>query len=292
MTTTKEIKNQIKSVNNIKQITRAMELMSVAKMRRAAERVEDTREYATRALEILKNVGQIPGLRDDLFRYPDTEKTLAVVLASDQSLCGSFNANVRKQTTEFIGSETAVDIVAVGTQTARFSERLRAEVIRSFSDFNERVQIADVAEMFAYLLDEFKAGNYRRVVVIYSHYETALKYTPLVRQLLPVDPENMGDMLDDSAAIRKEDMSSYLFEPSAESVLKALLPRLSRIRLFQAMMESQASEHAARMFAMKNATENAEEVANELETDYNRARQRQVTQEIAEISAGANALNT
>jgi F-type H+-transporting ATPase subunit gamma len=142
------------------------------------------------------------------------------------------------------------------------------------------------------LLDEFKAGNYRRVVVIYSHYETALKCTPLVRQLLPVDPENMGDMLDDSAAIRKEDMSSYLFEPSAESVLNGLLPRLSRIRLFQAMMESQASEHAARMFAMKNATENAEEVADELETDYNRARQRQVTQEIAEISAGANALNT
>lgn len=294
---TKEIKGKIQSVDNIKQITRAMELMSVSKMKRAADRVVNTRQYANRAREILENLTTDEVISDELLTYNETEKTLAVVVASDKSLCGSFNANVKKALGRFLQAQEGrtTDVLAVGEHAKRMGNQLECEILASFTDFNEHVEITDVGGIFELILSEFRDATYDRIVVIYSHYESALSYTPLVRQLLPVDAAQLGDtleeMADTDADLQTETMSRYLFEPSEESVLKALIPRLSKVRLFQALMESQASEHAARMFAMKNATENAEEVSEELEVSYNRARQDAVTQEISEISAAADALN-
>ncbi len=296
---TKEIKGKIESVENIQQITRAMQLMSVSKMRRASDRVASTRRYADRAREILENVAEDQALEHPLMNYGDGDAALAVVVASDKGLCGNFNAKVRKRLKMFVEStgESPIDVVAVGDHAVRSADILECDVVGSFNEFNEYVSIADVGGIFELIQEEFHSGEYNRVVVIYSHYESALEFTPLVRQLLPVDPDSMGDTLDEASEaseeekITKETMARYLFEPSESAVVSALLPRLSRVRLFQALMESQASEHSARMFAMKNATENAEEVAEELEVSYNRARQDAITQEISEISAGANALN-
>lgn len=296
---TKEIKGKIESVENIQQITRAMQLMSVSKMRRAVDRVAPTRRYADRAREILENLSADQNITHPLMEYGDGNAVLAVVVASDKGLCGSFNAKIQKRLEKFKESanESPVDVVAVGDHAAGSAEILECDLVGTFNEFNEHVSISDVSGIFELVRSEFHSGTYNRVVVIYSHYESALEFTPLVRQLLPVDPDNMGDTLDEVAeaageeTVSRESMSQYIFEPSESAVVSAVLPRFSQVRLFQALMESQASEHSARMFAMKNATENAEEVAEELEISYNRARQDAITREISEISAGANALS-
>ncbi|MEX2514819.1 MAG: ATP synthase F1 subunit gamma [Candidatus Paceibacterota bacterium] len=293
---TKQIKGKIQSVDNIKQITKAMQLVSVSKMRRAADRVVQTREYANRAREILENLTTHETLSHPLLTYNDTDPVLAIVVASDKSLCGSFNANVKKTLSRFIQASSGdqVDVVAVGKHSQRMARQMGCEVVASYSDFSEHVSVGDVGGIFEFLYNRFTQAAYRRVVVIYSHYESTLSYKPLVSQLLPVDAASMGDtlshMVDRDQEMQTEIMSRYLFEPSEETVLSAVIPRLTKVRLFQALMESQASEHSARMFAMKNATENAEEVSEDLEQSYNRARQQAVTQEISEIAAASDAL--
>jgi|AntDeeMinimDraft_6_1070357.scaffolds.fasta_scaffold00323_17 F-type H+-transporting ATPase subunit gamma len=292
---TKQIKGKIQSVDNIKQITKAMQLVSVTKMRRAADRVVLSREYANRAREILENLTTHETLSHPLLTYNDTSPVLAVVVASDKSLCGSFNANVKKTLSRFkqASSVDRVDVLAVGKHSKRMAKQLDCDVVASFSDFSEHVTISDVGGVFEFLYNQFIDENYHRVVVIYSQYESTLSYKPLVSQLLPVDAASMGDslsdMVDRDPEMQTEIMSRYLFEPSDETVLSAIIPRLTKVRLFQALIESQASEHSARMFAMKNATENAEEVSEDLEQRYNRARQQSVTQEISEIAAAADA---
>jgi F-type H+-transporting ATPase subunit gamma len=230
-----------------------------------------------------------------LLTYNDTKPLLAVVVASDKSLCGSFNANVKKALSRFklASAGDKVDVLAVGKHSKRIAKQIGCDVVASFSDFSEHVSISDVGGVFEFLLNQFTNENYYRVVVIYSHYESTLSYKPLVSQLLPVDATSMGDtlsdMVDHDPSMQTEIMSRYLFEPSEDVVLSSVIPRLTKVRLFQALMESQASEHSARMFAMKNATENAEEVSEDLEQRYNRARQQSVTQEISEIAAAADA---
>lgn len=299
--TTKEIKNKIDSVENIQQITRAMQLMSVSKMRTATNRAVETRPYAQRAREVLENVTTDRSVSHPLLTYNESaDTTLAVVLASDKGLCGSFNANVRKQLEQLMETSSGpVAVIAVGSEVATFARRLGCDLVAEFTDFDENTTLSEIGGLFTATHEAYLSGDYRRTVVVYSHYESALSQTPLTRQLFPVDPDNMGDTLaametgpDDTAesSAERSVMTNYLFEPSESGVAHAILPRLSRVRLYQALLESQASEHSARMFAMKNATENAEEMAEDLETDYNRARQEEVTQEIAEISSAANAL--
>jgi F-type H+-transporting ATPase subunit gamma len=294
MATTKEIKRKISSVDNIQQITRAMQLMSVAKMRKATDRATNTRPYAKRAREILETVTQAEKIQHPLVQYQESDKILAVVIASDKGLCGNFNGSLRKQLNQLQASVSRdVSVLTVGKKATQFTKRARFAVVGSFSGFDEKTELTDIGGLFSAVHEEFLSGNYHRVVVVYTHYESATQYTPLVRQLFPVDVENMGQTLtaDDSTdETPRSVLRNYLFEPSESAVAGAVLPRFSRVRLYQAVLESQASEHSARMFAMKNATENAEEISEELETEYNRARQSEITQEIADISSAANAL--
>lgn len=295
MSTTKEIKNKIESVDNIKQITKAMQLMSVGKMRTATDRALETRPYANKAREILANVTANHRISHPLLTYGESDRTLAVVIASDKGLCGGFNDMIADRLEALTdGDPESVAVVAVGEETDRFAHQLGCEVLASFHDFDENTKLEDVGGIFTVVHDAFLGNRFDRVAVVYAHYESALERSPLARQLFPVEPNNMGDTLSgmeaDEDGQENTDTTDYLFEPNDEAVASAVLPRLSRIRLYQALLESQASEHSARMFAMKNATENAEEMGEELETDYNQARQQEVTQEIAEISSAANAL--
>lgn len=294
MPTTKEIKNKIESVDNIKQITKAMQLMSVGKMRTATDRALQTRPYARRARQILANVTANQRISHSLLNYGKSDKTLAIVMASDKGLCGGFNNTIADRLEELAdGDPASVTVIAVGEKADQFSRRLGCEVMASFHDFDEKTKLEEVGGIFTAVHDAFLTNRFQKVMVVYAHYESALKRSPLARQLFPVDPNNMGDTLsgmEDDNETESPDVTDYLFEPSEEDVAGAVLPRLSRVRLYQALLESQASEHSARMFAMKNATENAEEMGEELETDYNQARQQEVTQEIAEISSAAEAL--
>lgn len=295
MATTKEIKNKIDSVDNIKQITKAMQLMSVGKMRTATDRVLETRPYANRAREILASVTANQRISHPLLTYGKSEKTLAVVIASDKGLCGGFNKMIGDRLDTLIEESSGdFSVVAVGEETDRIANQLGCDVLASFHDFDEKTKLKEVGGIFTAVHDAFLSNRFESAQVVYAHYESALKRFPLVRQLFPVDPDNMGDTLSGMESEKTSDANhkqeDYLFEPSESEVASAVLPRLSRIRLYQAVLESQASEHSARMFAMKNATENAEEMSEELETDYNQARQQEVTQEIAEISSAAEAL--
>jgi F-type H+-transporting ATPase subunit gamma len=291
--TTKEIKRKIDSVDNIREITRAMQLMSVAKMRKATDRTINTRPYAQRAREILETVTRAEKIQHPLLAYRDSDRTLAVVIASDKGLCGSFNTSVERQLNQLNASiSRSISVVACGQMAKRFAKR-DFPIAASFSGFDEKTELADIGGLFSAVHEEFLSGDYHRVVVVYTHYESATQYTPLVRQLFPVDVGNLGQTLtaDDSTdETSRSVLRNYVFEPSESAVAGAVVPRFSRVRLYQAVLESQASEHSARMFAMKNATENAEEISEELETEYNRARQSEITQEIADISSAANAL--
>ena len=300
----KAIKSKINSVGNIKQITRAMELMSVSKMKQATERVLRSREYAQRAQGILRHVARDQNTIHQLLEYGDGDKSLVVVIGSSKGLCGSFNVNVAKRmrayTKEVTGQDASeVAFVAVGKRPSKEVGKLEndfpVDLLGSFNEFTENVRERDIRGLARLVLDEFRSGEYRNVVVIYTHYITALKNQVLACQLLPVDPEATLDTLDGVTEVDAEEsanLAGYTFEPDEDAVLDAILPRLTEVRLYQMILESQASEHSARMFAMKNATENAEEMKEELQLSYNRARQAQVTREISEISAAANALST
>lgn len=302
----KEIKSKINSVGNIKQITRAMELLSVTKMKTATKRVTASREYAQRARELILAIANNETILHPLVKQGEGNKTLAILVSSNKGLCGAFNANVAKRAREFVNeTETdkiapaggGVDFVAVGKYSAKEARRMDREFIATFNDYAEDVTVQDIRPLAHLLIEKFKEGEYSDVVVIYTHFVSALSYKPLVRRLLPIDPYHVGDTIDSSEQkngepeIEISPLTQYMFEPSEDELLDLVLPRLTEVRLYQAMLESQASEHSARMFAMKNATENAEEMKDELTLSYNRARQAQVTSEIAEISSAADALS-
>lgn len=291
---TKAIKSKIGSVENIKKITRAMELVSVSKMKKAVAAALSARPYAERALEILTNISRERLLDHPLLRAGDGP-TLVVVIASNKGLCGSFNVNVHKAAREYMAQCDEVHMVTVGTYAEKFARRTDTHTVASFIDFGERIAIEEVAGLARSVGEPFRRGEYERVVMVYTRYISALKQDVTVRQLLPVDPKNIADMIQeiesDTPRQVTEDMSLYLFEPSIDEILDPLLSRLSEVQLYQALLESQASEHSARMFAMKNATENAEEMIDDLNLSYNRARQAKITREISEIAAGAEALS-
>lgn len=298
----KAIKSKINSVENIKKITRAMELVSVSKMQKATDRTMALRTYAQLALEILTHIAQDQVVRHPLLEHGDGNKTLVVVVGSDRGLCGSYNANIQKKVEGFVrrlaDDGKTCDFVTIGKNAERFVRSLDGEIVGTFTDFTETISIDNIGGLKHLVLEQFKSNDYTQVVVGYTHFISALKYIPRIRQILPISTEQIEKLIDEleidedeSVMFESESMSQYLFEPSEEAVLSAILPQLTGIRLYRALLESFASEHSARMFAMKNATENAEEMIDDLNLSYNRARQANITREISEIAAGAEAMN-
>jgi len=297
----KLIKAKISSVNNIRKITKAMELVSVSKMKRAVAQTLETRNYATRALEILVGLSKERAIKHTLLKEGPGEKVLLVMISSNKGLCGSFNVNNAKKVNESIekyGGVDAHDLVTIGKYSERHSKRIAVNVIASFIDIPENPKASDVTGIIKLIIDEFMTGKYSKVMISYTHYISALSNTPVVRQLLPVTKDGIERMITeldeiDHAVtdIGRESVSSYLFEPNEGELLEAVLPRLTGVRIYQAMLESRASEHSSRMFAMKSATENADKLSEDLKLSFNRARQEAITNEISEIASGAEALS-
>lgn len=302
MASTKAIKSKIKSVNNIGKITKAMELVSASKMNKAVEAALATREYARRSLEILTHLSEEETLRHEYMVPGDERRNLLVPISSNKGLCGSYNINVEKAGRHFrdrvlAKREADFDFVTVGKYSESMARKMGGDIKASFVDIPEVISFDDIRSIAHVLTEEFLTGKYYNVVLIYTNYESALSQTPIARQLLPIREDilrNMLKELDDTAhngGNGREDMALYLLEPDEEAILKEVLPRLTEVALYQALLEARASEHSARMVAMKNATENAEEMVDELTLSYNRARQAAITREISEIAAGADALS-
>lgn len=292
----KAIKSKIGSVKNVGKITKAMELVSVSKMKRSIERVENTRPYAREALAILRQISADSKRSHQLLEHGDNAKNLIVLFSSNRGLCGSYNAKVAKSTASFVNRvkkhNANVEFVTIGRYAEATAKRLGHDIKASFVNFDQNPQLSEAQVLKETVFELFKSGEYYNVVVIYTDFISTLTSQVVARQILPVKPDNIVNLLDSKDDLDDENPKvESIFEPSEEEVLNYVLESLTLSQLFHAMTESSASEHSSRMVAMKNASENADKLADSLTLTYNRARQAGITQEISEIASGAEALS-
>lgn len=303
MAGSREIRRKIKSIKATKQITRAMELVSAAKMKRAVSHATGMRSYASTALLILSHMADKthPDLHP-LLEVRETKRVLVIAFSSDRGLCGSFNALLFKKVIEHektLKQEIPgvhVDYVAVGKRVQDFLGRTGRNVIAAFDGMTSRPTMESTLPIGKIVLDAYLDKTYDRVVLVYQHFVSALLQKPTAFQLLPFDRETLVEMGAELHLFKhlsfgvKEEGEEYLFEPSADVILEQLLPQLTQMQAFQATLETTASEHSARMVAMKSATDSANEMMSDLTLRLNQVRQAGITREIAEISAGKIAL--
>lgn len=295
MASTRDIRRRIKSVGNTKKITKAMELVAASKMRRAVQQALMTRAYAKAAWDVLTNVSTVtnPDLHP-LLTSRDIKRVALVVVSSDRGLAGGLNTNIVRQTLDALKTEKApVDIITVGTKAADALRRLNANIVAAFPNAHTHPTIADLQPIVKIAIDDYVASTYDKVLVVYTDFVSTLAQKARVRQLLPVTKATVQSLLDDVApeiASSTTVATEYLFEPHPEMVLEKMVRNLVQSQLYQVVLESLASEHAARMVAMRNATDAADELMTDLNLTYNQARQASITREIAEISAGRAAL--
>lgn len=298
---TKAIKRRIKSVKNTRKITKAMELVAASKMRKAVNSVLGTRPYAKLAWETVLSIGKVTdtSLHPMLNSTDEVKNVLILLITSDKGLAGGFNSNIIKMTTNKIlglAKDKNVQVVTIGKRGADTMKRRGIEVLASFNGITNNTKFEEVLPIGRMLVDEFKNGNVDEVLIAYTDYVSAITQTPLILKLLPLgtpdDVKEIGDVDtgDKKDNASKDNLLEYTFEPSPEEVLDKILPRLVETMVYQAVLESSASEHAARMMAMKSASDNAEDMIENLTFTYNQARQAGITQEIAEISSGKAAL--
>jgi F-type H+-transporting ATPase subunit gamma len=293
----KAINRRIKSVVNTKKITKAMELVSASKMRKAVQAVLASRPYAKMAWSLATRLEAKGEEAHPLMREPEAGgRVLAVLITSDRGLCGGFNAQVLKTAAELARARgiEAVDFIAVGRRGEQWIRRRNLPLKAAFGDIVSggapaASKIRPIARM---LRNGFTDGTYAEIIVIYTDFVSSILQKPRVKTLLPLRKDSeLGEVHGHRETSANEKMTGeYLFEPNPRGVLDALLPRIAEAQLYQAVLESLASEHSARMLAMKNATDAASDMIDDLRLTFNQARQAGITQEIAEISAGRAAL--
>jgi F-type H+-transporting ATPase subunit gamma len=290
-----DIKRRIRSVRNTRKITRAMELVAAAKLKRAQARIEDMRPYADRMLELMAGTARasssVRGL--PLLQKREPEQRVAIVpLTGDRGLAGAFNSQILRRALaldrELRGEGKEVRWVGVGRRGVGSLRFRRLELAGEFAGFTDQPRYADAQAIAHRVAELYTNEEVDRVIVVYNHFESALVQNVTVQDILPLSE----DLLETDDAEREEDAQrgDFIFEPEPEQILERLLPVYVETELYRALLESAASEHGARMTAMRNASKNAEELIDSLTLAMNRARQAEITQEILEVVAGADAL--
>lgn len=278
---TKAIKQKIKSVGNIKKITKTMEMVSAAKMKKAIDNALLLRPFRTEAERVLGDISFDAITRHELLVHNNVEGEVLIIIASNKGLCGSYNINVYRKLLEAYSVEERkkLKVIAFGKYSEKIAKKLHLETLASYN--RPVLTSVDAHATATMIVDWYKEKKIGTVRILYTYFKSGTTFTPTILQLLPF-----------SASGRHTDIgpSRYLYEPDQESVLSTIVPIMLHNIIYGAILESYASEHSARMFAMKNATDNADELQGELKLYYNRARQGAVTQEIAEITSGAMAL--
>lgn len=301
MPSTREIRRRIKSAKNISQITRAMEMVSVSRMKRATQTVVAGRPYSQKLAEVIQNLStRLQGADADqsspLLASRPIKQVTAIVLTTDKGLAGALNTNVLRRATRFMLNEAGgpVNVIAVGRKGRDFMLRYGRPLVAEFTNLGDRPTVADIAPIARVATDEFISGRTDAVYLIYSDFVNTLLQRPNVYRLLPIDVSNVGEggaVPGDNASGGGGTEVEYEYEPGTSQVLSQLLPRYVEVRIYQAMLEHLASEHSSRMVSMRNATENAKEMINDLTLSYNKLRQANITSEIIEVSSGAAALS-
>jgi F-type H+-transporting ATPase subunit gamma len=294
----KEVRNRIKSVKNISQITRALEAVSASRVRRAQARVLASRAYADKAWEILINLQNASGASHPLLTArEEVNKVMIVVITSDRGLAGSYNTNVLRVAERFEARiAKPVQYVTLGRKGRDTLIRSGANVVAEFSDMPAEPTIGTIAPIARLAIDAYMNGEVDEVVIAYTDFINMLTQQPVVRVWLPLSTNAhasrvASDLVKQMPSVT-EGALSYDYEPSAAAVLDEIVPRFTELQLYQALLEAQASEHAARMAAMRNATDNASQLVSDLTLEYNKARQAAITSEILDIVGGANALQS
>lgn len=310
------IRSRIKSVKNTKKITKAMELVSAAKMRRAVSAATNARAYARYAWELLTHLNEQSDIAHPLLAVRPVRRILLVVISSNRGLAGAFSSNIMKRVVQQVrnpqqlsrnrshgrwieppaGVVPQIDFIVVGKRAETAVRKLSSNIIASFVDFSDVPKFDQIQPLVAMARDGYTNGTYDKVAIVYTEFISALTQTAKVRQLLPVSPVDIEKLLfsEDADDALPEDTAAWQqyvhFEPSLNEILVTAVSRLMEQQVYQALLESAASEQSARMMAMRTATDAATDMIDSLTLMFNQARQASITKEISEISAGKAAL--
>ena len=288
----KEIRGKIKSVENTKKITKAMEMVAASKMRKAQDRMRAARPYAEKVRNIATNLGEAnPEYVHPFMKSNDVKKAGVIVVTTDKGLCGGMNTNVLRAVTarlrELQAQGMSTDAVAIGNKGLGFLTRIGAKVVSHVTQLGDTPHLEKLIGPVKVLLDEYAKGELSTVYIAYTRFENTMRQESVIEQLLPLSVEKMQQETRDSGTQHSWD---YIYEPDAQSVIDDLLVRYVEALVYQPVAENMASEQSARMVAMKAATDNAGNVINELKLVYNKTRQAAITTELSEIVAGAAAV--
>ncbi len=282
MATIRAIRNHIRGVKSIAKITRAMEMIAASKMRRAQERGLAGRPYSEKIRQVIADLAALPetGLHPLLQRRP-VNRIIIVHITPDRGLCGGLNSNLNRMAGSFIlEQKVPVSLVTVGRKGRDFMKRHGCDIIAEFVQLGDQPKLLDTLPISHIIIDDYSQGAVDLVYLAYARFVSTTVQRPFMQQLLPVEP----------AAIPRAQNVDYIYEPDPRLVLSALLPRFVEMQVYHAILESIASEQSARMVAMRNATDNANELVRNLTLLYNKARQETITKELLDIVGGAAAL--
>ncbi len=278
------IRRRIRGVQSISKITRAMEMIATSKMRRAQEAGVAGRPYDQKIRQVISDLAALPqagGAPHPLLQRRPVKKIAVVYITSDRGLCGGLNSNINRKTASFLlEQEVPVTLITVGRKGSEFMRRVGRDILAEFTRLGDRPSLMDTLPISRIVIDDYGSGLVDMVYLVYARFVTTMTQTPVIEQLLPVEPAKMPVMQN----------VEYIYEPGPEAVLGELLPRFVEMEVYHAILESIASEQSARMVAMRNATESAHELIGDLTLLYNKARQESITTELLDITGGAAAL--
>ncbi len=291
MANLKEVRNRIVSVSSTQQITKAMKMVSAAKLRRAQDAIQQLRPYASKLREILQNLSQSLGSEGGEYaKVRPVEKVLLIVITSNRGLCGAFNSNVIRLVRNRIRGQYSeqekqgnVKILCIGKKASDYFSKEKNSYLGHHNELYANLKFEDVAKIAETIMSDFSEEKYDRVEIVYNQFKNAATQLLTLEQMLPLEPEASDEKL-------KKNIPDYIFEPNQQEIVKDLIPKSLKTQLFKAILDSVASEHGARMTSMNKATDNAADLIKDLKLSYNKARQAAITGEILEIVGGAEAL--
>jgi F-type H+-transporting ATPase subunit gamma len=293
MASAREMRLRIKSVKNISQVTRALEAVSAAKVRKAIQSLTATRSYATKAWQVLTHITNQPGslhLHPLLTARPNPQNALVIVMTADRGLAGAYNTNVIRYVLQrFDKYPIPVKYITVGRKGRDLLARMRKPILADFSNLPSAPKFGSVSAIGRLVVDDYIKGEVDEVFLVYTDFVSIARQVPNVKKLLPLDVENEEGLVANFGERDTLHTGAYEFEPDQKEILDEVIPRFTALQVYQAVLESQASEHAARMVAMRSATDNAKELVSELQLAYNKVRQQAITSDILDIVGGAEA---
>lgn len=284
MANIRDIKTRIESIRNTKQITNAMKMVAAAKLRRSQDAIIQARPYANQINSMLRQIrARNRDIEHEVMQNSKNKtRTALIVVTSDKGLCGAFNSNITKKAKEYIANNPQTDVICLGKKGFDAIRKVSSNVINQYINLFNEMDFSVSKQLGEYVMNLFLSEGYGKIEVIYNEFKSAIQQEIVVKQLLPIIPEEL-----------KTDNfnESFECEPDEETLVAELANKYIDVELWRIMLESSAAEQGARMTAMDSATENAAELINELSLSYNRIRQAEITKEIIEISSGAAAIN-